>query len=111
MKLDKWKSQLVRGILEYSILLILEQQTYYGYEILQKLNNYPIISSTESTVYPLLRRLQKEGYLTSTWQESAAGVPPRKYYVITEQGLKYLDAMKNEWHELVQTIDKLKENH
>lgn len=70
MNLDKWKSQIVRGTLEYCILLMLDKKVYYGYEILQELSKYPIITSTESTVYPLLRRLQKENYLQSTWQES-----------------------------------------
>ena len=60
MNLDKWKSQIVRGTLEYCILLMLDKKVYYGYEILQELSKYPIITSTESTVYPLLRRLQKE---------------------------------------------------
>ena len=59
MNLDKWKSQIVRGTLEYCVLLMLGDRTRYGYEILQELERYPIISSTESTVYPLLRRLQK----------------------------------------------------
>lgn len=54
MNLDKWKSQIVRGTLEYCILLMLKKKTCYGYEILQELSKYPIISSTESTVYPLL---------------------------------------------------------
>ena len=60
MNLDKWKSQIVRGTLEYCILLMLDKKVYYGYEILQELSKYPIITSTESTVYPLLRRLKKE---------------------------------------------------
>ena len=59
MNLDKWKSQIVRGTLEYCVLLMLGDRTRYGYEILQELERYPIISSTESTVYPLPRRLQK----------------------------------------------------
>ena len=56
MNLDKWKSQIVRGTLEYCILLMLDKKVYYGYEILQELSQYPMIASTESTVYPLLRR-------------------------------------------------------
>lgn len=51
MNLDKWKSQIVRGTLEYCILLMLDKKVYYGYEILQELSKYPIIASTESTVY------------------------------------------------------------
>ena len=77
MNLNKWRSQIIRGTLEYCILLMLNKKIYYGYEILQELSKYPIIASTESTVYPLLRRLQKENYLQSTWLEPGEGLSPR----------------------------------
>ena len=108
MNLDKWKSQIVRGTLEYFILLMLDKKEYYGYEILQELSKYPIITSTESTVYPLLRRLQKENYLQSTWQESTEGLPPRKYYSLTPDGKNYLDAMNTEWENLLNAMSDLK---
>ena len=78
MNLDKWKSQIVRGTLEYCILLMLSRKTCYGYEVLRELGMYPMVASTESTVYPLLRRLQRDGFLQSVWQDSAEGLPPRK---------------------------------
>ena len=98
----------MRGTLEYCILLMLNKKVYYGYEILQELSKYPIIASTESTVYPLLRRLQKENYLQSTWQESAEGLPPRKYYSLTAEGKEYLQAMRNEWNNLLNAMSDLK---
>lgn len=109
MNLEKWKSQIVRGTLEYCILLMLDKKVYYGYEILQELSKYPIIASTESTVYPLLRRLQKENYLQSTWRESTEGLPPRKYYSLTAEGKGYLEAMSNEWNNLLSAMSDLKE--
>ena len=108
MNLDKWKSQIVRGTLEYCILLMLDKKVYYGYEILQELSKYPIITSTESTVYPLLRRLQKENYLQSTLQEATEGLPPRKYYSLTPDGKNYLDAMNTEWENLLNAMSDLK---
>lgn len=108
MNLEKWKSQILRGTLEYCILLMLNQKTCYGYEILQKLSAYTVIASTESTVYPLLRRLQKEGYLQSVWQDSAEGLPPRKYYSLTPDGIAYLQAMNGEWQNLLAAISDLK---
>ena len=108
MNLNKWRSQIIRGTLEYCILLMLNKKIYYGYEILQELSKYPIIASTESTVYPLLRRLQKENYLQSTWHESAEGLPPRKYYSLTPEGKEYLDAMSNEWENLLKAMSDLK---
>lgn len=108
MNIEKWKSQIARGTLEYCILLMVSRKTYYGYEILQELSNYPMLASTESTIYPLLRRLQKEGYLQSVWQESAEGLPPRKYYSLTQEGEEYLSAMTKEWTNLLNAISNLK---
>lgn len=108
MNIEKWKSQIARGTLEYCILLMLSRKTYYGYEILQELSNYPMLASTESTIYPLLRRLQKEGYLQSVWQDSAEGLPPRKYYSLTQEGEEYLSAMTKEWTNLLNAISNLK---
>lgn len=108
MDLEKWKSQIVRGTLEYCVLLMIKDRTRYGYEILQELARYPIISSTESTVYPLLRRLQKEGFLSSSWQESEEGLPPRKYYALTADGEAYVAAMDEEWENLLRAITTLR---
>lgn len=108
MNLDKWKSQIVRGTLEYCILLMLNRKTCYGYELLQELARYPLIASTESTIYPLLRRLQKEHYLESVWKDSAEGLPLRKYYSLTPDGRNYLKAMSEEWEHLSETITNLK---
>lgn len=108
MNLDKWKSQIARGTLEYCILLMLDKKTCYGYEILQELSKSPMLASTESTVYPLLRRLQKDRYLQSVWQDSAEGLPPRKYYSLTPLGKEYLEAMDKEWNHLLEAMSDLK---
>lgn len=108
MNTEKWQSQIARGTLEYCILLMLRKRTCYGYEILQELSKYPIIASTESTIYPLLRRLQKENYLESVWKDSAEGLPPRKYYTLTAEGEDYLNAMTEKWEELLRAMDNLK---
>lgn len=108
MELDKWKSQIVRGTLEYCVLLMISKKDYYGYELLQDLSKYPIIASTESTVYPLLRRLQKEEYLEAAWKEVGEGVPPRKYYSLTDRGNKYLEALNKEWATLLDVMSDLK---
>ena len=108
MNTEKWQSQIARGTLEYCILLMLRKRTCYGYEILQELSKYPIIASTESTIYPLLRRLQKENYLESVWKDSVEGLPPRKYYTLTAEGEDYLNAMTGKWEELLRAMDNLK---
>ena len=109
MGMEDWRSQIRRGTLEYCILLMLRRRSCYGYEILQRLGRCAVTTATESTVYPLLRRLQKDGYLSASWQESAEGLPPRKYYVLTPAGEDYLQAMSADWDSLLRTIDLLKE--
>lgn len=104
---EDWKSQLKRGILEYSILLLIKRKAYYGYEIIQEISQWDIISAKESTVYPLLRRLQKEDYLVSIWKNSIEGLPPRKYYTLTDKGREYLSLMSKEWEGLVEVMNEL----
>ena len=107
MNIDDWKSQIKRGTLEFGILLMISQEPCYGYEIISRLEKWPILSVKENTVYPLLRRLLKEEYLSSSWQETTEGLPPRKYYSLTEKGREYLQCMKTEWKNLLSAISDL----
>ena len=97
MNIDDWKSQIKRGTLEFCILLMIST-----------LEKYPILAAKENTIYPLLRRLMKEDYVSSSWQESAEGLPPRKYYSITDKGLEYISAMSKEWNNLLNAINEIK---
>lgn len=108
MNIDDWKSQIKRGTLEFCILLMIQRQPSYGYEIISTLEQYPILSAKENTIYPLLRRLLKEEYISSYWQESAEGLPPRKYYAITDKGREYIGAMSAEWDNLLNAIHEIK---
>lgn len=108
MNLDDWKSQIKRGTLEFCILLMIRRRPSYGYEIISTLEKYPILSAKENTIYPLLRRLLKEGWISSSWQESAEGLPPRKYYALTDTGREYLEAMSGEWKSLLAAIQEIK---
>lgn len=108
MNIDDWKSQIKRGTLEFCILLMIKKKQSYGYEIINALEEYPILAAKENTIYPLLRRLLKEEYISSFWQDSAEGLPPRKYYSITDKGLEYLSAMSMEWDNLLSAVKKMK---
>ena len=107
MNIDDWKSQIKRGTLEFCILLMIKQRPSYGYEIISTLEKYPILAAKENTIYPLLRRLMKEDYVSSSWQESAEGLPPRKYYSVTDKGLEYISAMSEEWDNLLNAINEI----
>lgn len=108
MNIEEWRSQIRRGTLEYSVMLMISQGERYGYELISRLEKRPILAAKESTIYPLLRRLLREELLASSWRESAEGLPPRKYYTITDKGRAYLAAMEAEWRNLLSAIDEIK---
>ena len=60
MNIDEWRSQIKRGTLDFAILLMISRKEHYGYEIISALEQWPILTAKESTIYPLLRRLLKE---------------------------------------------------
>lgn len=108
MNIDDWKSQIKRGTLEFCILMMIKHKPSYGYEIISTLEEYPILRVKENTIYPLLRRLLKEDYISSSWQEGTEGLPPRKYYYITNKGCEYLSEMSDEWNNLLNAINEIK---
>lgn len=100
------RTQMRRGVLEYSILLILAAGDEYASSIIQKLKDVNIIVA-EGTTYPLLIRLKKLGLLNYRWEESPQG-PPRKYYMITELGREQLKGLDAAWEELAESIRTIK---
>lgn len=95
-----------RGVLEYSILLILQRGDEYASSIIQKLKDVDIIVA-EGTTYPLLARLKNMGMLSYRWEESPQG-PPRKYYMITDLGRSQLAELDAAWEELSAAIQTIK---
>lgn len=102
----EWVVQLRRGIMEFCILLLLNKRASYGYEIVSNLEKFNYLSITEGTLYPLLRRLQKEKIFEAYWLESEGG-PPRKYYSLTSLGIERLKEMSLTWAELSKEINSL----
>lgn len=100
------RTQMRRGVLEYSILLILASGDEYASSIIQKLKEVNIIVA-EGTTYPLLIRLKKLGLLNYRWEESPQG-PPRKYYMITDYGRSQLTELDAAWDELSHGIESIR---
>lgn len=96
--------QFKKGVLNLCVLVLLDKQDRYGYELVQKISSRIAIS--EGAVYPLLRRLTKEGYFTTYLQESSEG-PPRKYYSLTELGRTYLQEQLEEWKSFTDGVNQL----
>jgi len=98
-----WLSQARRGVIELCVLLLIGRRPHYGYEIAVALGQWQPLAATEGTLYPLLRRLQREGLLDSFWQESNDG-PPRKYYRLTTAGADLRDAQLSDWERLTHAV-------
>lgn len=100
------KAQLRKGVLEYCILLTLQEQDCYSSDIIDTLKKVDMIV-VEGTLYPLLTRLKNSGLLSYRWEESTQG-PPRKYYSLTLNGKKELVELDKSWNEIIDAINTLK---
>ncbi len=89
--------QLKRGLLEICVLAAIKGEDSYGYKIIKDIKPYVDIS--ESTLYPILRRLEVAELLTVYHVEHSGRL--RKYYHITPLGLKRIEDFKEEWKEII----------
>ncbi len=90
-------------LLDFCVLAIVEQEDEYGYSITQRLQS--VMSVSESTLYPVLRRLQ-QAFLLETYDQEFQG-RNRRYYRITEAGRKQVQIFNQEWIEHKATVDSL----
>lgn len=95
------ESQYKKGLIELCVLKILSDKECYGYELIESVSN--VLSVTKGTLYPLLRRLQKDGYLEYYIKESEFG-PARKYYKITSLGMDRFKRNKIEWFKIAVSV-------
>lgn len=89
--------QLKRGLLDISVLAAIKNEDSYGYQIVKDLK--PYIEISESTLYPILRRLESNELLSVHSVEHNGRL--RKYYHITPAGLERIEIFKEEWKEIV----------
>ena len=89
--------QLKRGLLEVCVLAAIKDNDSYGYQIIKDMKPYVEIS--ESTLYPILRRLEAAEMLSVRSAEHSVRL--RKYYSITELGRERIASFKEEWNEIV----------
>ena len=96
-------TQIKKGILEMCVLQSLLAEDKYGYAISSEISKH--IDIAEGTVYPILKRLSKNLYLSTYLKESNIG-PPRKYYKLTPLGLKRLKQAKSDWIYLSHEVNR-----
>ena len=95
--------ELRRGMIVLAVLSQLSAEQY-GYSLLKLLGDKGL-EVDQGTLYPLLRRLEAQGWLQSAWKIEEAR--PRRYYVISAEGRKTLPKLKKEWAGIVSTMDKM----
>lgn len=99
--------QLKRGLLEICVLAVLNKSDSYGYKIIQDMQDHVVIS--ESTLYPILRRLQASGSLTEN--SVAYNGRLRKFYRITDEGRRQIADFLSNWTEVEKMFDFIKEGY
>lgn len=101
-----WITQLRKGLLEFCILNALAKRESYGYELVHQLKQLEELAITESTVYPILNRLRKDGYVKVRMVSSSAG-PARRYFSLSALGSRRVRAMNEYWGDLCVSISNL----
>lgn len=101
--IDKLRLELRRGALPLAVLAELREE-HYGYS-LRKLLNSKGLSIDEGTLYPLIRRLEKQGLLSSEWRKEQKR--KKRYYQISELGKTVLSLLVREWSTLNESINEI----
>ena len=109
---SNWRSEVRRGALQlYLLSLIRKNSEMYGYQIVNELKQGTgiLFGVKEGVLYPILRRLEKDQILASTWKTPMNGVnlsKPRKYYNLTEKGYQVLELMVQYWTGLTHNMNE-----
>ncbi|MCM2678654.1 PadR family transcriptional regulator [Echinimonas agarilytica] len=104
-RLDKIRGELRRGVLVLAVLASLHQE-HYGYS-LRKQMIAAGIDIDEGTLYPLVRRLEKQGLLSSEWREGEGR--KKRYYTISADGKAMYQILKDEWNTTNSALNALME--
>ncbi len=105
---DSVLTQLRKGVLEYCVLAHLRSGPAYGLELAARLAQRQVLFASEGTLYPLLSRLRRQGWVQTSWRESTAG-PPRRYYALTSEGIAALDVFTAAWGPFSGDVDAILE--
>jgi len=103
-----WETQLRKGLVELAVMATIAGEEAYGYAIVERLRGLKGLEFTESTVYPVLARLAREGFLAIRAERSPAG-PTRRYYRLTGEGKRRLGEMERSWRDVAGSLSALLE--
>ena len=100
--------ELKKGSAELLILSLVEDQPRHGYDIgsLIEQRSRGVLRFNVASLYPLLYRLEKRGWIQGRWVEKA-GQRRRRYYRLTPEGTKVLAAQRSSWREFVEAVNRI----
>jgi PadR family transcriptional regulator PadR len=104
--MNRWETQLRKGVVELAILAAIRRGETYGYRIVEQLKGLEGLELTESTVYPVLTRLASDRFLAVRTAESPSG-PTRRYYRLTPEGERRLRQLAESWRTVSQSLTAL----
>jgi PadR family transcriptional regulator PadR len=104
--LQNMSQELRRGLIMLAVLSLLSKKQY-GYALLKLLSEQGL-EVDQGTLYPMLRRLEAQGLLKSSWNVDEAR--PRRYYVISSEGRRLLPQLRREWESMVTAMSRLLES-
>jgi len=100
---ERLNAELRRGLIVLVVMSQLEEKQY-GYSLLKQLEEKGF-TITQDTLYPLMRRLETQGYLQSDWQLD--DTRPRRYYQLNDLGRAVLDALRKDWKAQLRVIEEI----
>ena len=108
---DKYERQMKKGVLDMLVLRLLRSEAKYGYQIIQELKekSRETFLLKDGTLYPILYRLEDDGLVVSRWSSAVGKQVPRKYYEITEEGIKALEKIEDVWQRISDGVGKIME--
>lgn len=104
--MNPWETQLRKGLVELAVLATMVEGEAYGYGIVERLRGLEGLEFTESTVYPVLARLAREGFLAIRAERSPSG-PMRRYYRLTPAGKRRYEEMTTSWRTVSASLARL----
>ena len=98
---DRLLQQLKKGVLEMLVLEIICRKPTYGYELMTRLKDQSggLFTMKEGTLYPILYRLEDEGFITAAWSVGDGKAAPKKVYTATEKGQEERHRRHSVWHD------------
>ncbi|MCM1544316.1 MAG: PadR family transcriptional regulator [Ruminococcus sp.] len=102
------KKELSKGSSSLLVLAIISEGDKYGYQIIKEIEarSEHVFAFKEGTLYPILHAFEKDGYLNAYWEDTHLQ-RKRKYYHITDKGLKLLEQSKQDWKTYSGAVDKV----